>query len=177
MKIPKEVLLSRLYFNKEAMWDPHWDGVTQAFLLKNLNFEKPKNIGALSPGLAPLVISLSSHLSAKCQCGATLRSRHISSSFHAMCQYPPSSPCAMCHSKDHHEMPSVICCPVQKKWSLSPLRWRHLKNVSCRGHMAISHFLRKSKCHVSISASFRKSRMTHVFSLLFLRKVDDTCHF
>ena len=66
VKIPKEVLLFGSYFNKEAMWDPHWDGVTQAFLLKNLNFEKPKNIGALPPGLAPLVISLSSHLSAKC---------------------------------------------------------------------------------------------------------------
>ena len=39
--------------------------------------------------------------------------------------------------------------------------------------MAISHFLRKSKCHVSFSTSFRKSRW-HVSSSALLRK--SRCH-
>ena len=32
-----------------------------------------------------------------------------------ICHVSPYPSCAMCHSKDHQEMPSVIGCPVQKK--------------------------------------------------------------
>ena len=140
--------------------------------MKNLNFEKTKNIGALSLEMAPLVFFsllpftyhvsawgsprggatchfLSLHFFAKCQCGASLRWRHMSTIF------------TLCHVSfpGHHEMPRVRCVVhVQKKQNLSPLRWRHLKMC----------LLQEDTCQSL--PSFRKSRTDTCLSLLFSEK-------